>query len=413
MVRKTRCRGKGGTPAFPRKSPLFRRTINNNKPQEQQSKLSTIIIPLRRTSPFQKSKTRSVSYKETLSFLSQCDTGTQISCMTCKNTGEIETLRIIGEDYTKVRETTNRSGTFGSIVKYTNAQNTETYAIKSFKESPTEDSYFEEIIVLLLLKTEKKYPKYLIPAYPVILKDCYFNIMHFKEDTLQGLKKKSPALLEKNKIAIFNDILNGMISLANLNYLYGDLKAANTLFTLRKDNRVKIYLADLGGIAPYGVRHQEMIRDKIDEFFESAEIPVTQKLIIQKKYMNNIDNMVYCITGSPFTYPTKTYYPNVNVNTDLGQFLCHFFHQIVMMYFFLHNHDIRIYEHDKITNNMYWQTEFITKTPLHDQLRPFYFIQTNSEIIREYMRLKNETDVITKLVEDLKKMKIKGGAAPL
>ena len=155
--------------------------------------------------------------------------------MTCKTTGEIETLRILGDSYTKVRENTAKmSGTFGSIVKYTNAGRTETYAIKSFKESPTEDPYFEEIIILLLLKMEKKYPKYLIPAYPVVLKDCYFNIMHYKEETLLGLKKH-PALLAQNKIAIFNDILDGIISLVDKDYLYGDLKAANTLFTLKKN----------------------------------------------------------------------------------------------------------------------------------------------------------------------------------
>ena len=322
--------------------------------------------------------------------------------------GEIETLRILGQDYGKIRDNTTLSGTYGSIVKYMNSSQTETYAIKSFKEQREEDPYFEEIIILLLLKMEKKYPKYLIPAYPVMLKDCYFNIMHFKKETLIDLKT-TPTLLDKNKTAIFNDVLNGLISLTSLSYMYGDLKAANTLFTLKTDDRVKIYLADLGGIAPFGKEHENNMRDKIDDFLNSTEIPVLQKGKIRGKYENDTEKMVYNITSSPFTYPTKTYYPYVNVNSDLAQYLCHFFHQIVVMYFYLNNYDTRIYEHNQLTNNIYRQAEFIKKTPIHDQLHPFYFIQTNSELIRGYMRLATEKEVISAIIRDLKKMKIKPG----
>ena len=384
---KTRKKHKGGTPAVRRTSPLFRR---------QTTKM---------TSPYK----RSASFKENLSFLKKCNnsntTEPNISCMTCKKTGEIETLRIFGEEYIKEQQQQGMSGSFGSIVKYTNASKTETYAVKSFVESPKEDPYFEEIIILQLLKMEKKYPKYLISAYPVILEDCYFNIMHFKEDTLLSLKK-TPAILEKNKDAIFNDIVNGLISLASMSYLYGDLKAANTLFTLRKDNKVKIYLADLGGIAPYGKTHWNNMIEKIGEFYDSTEIPNTQKDKIRMKYTSDPAEMIYSIASSPFTYPTKYYYPIVNANTDLCEYLCHFFHQIVIMYLFLNGHDIRIFEHDKVIQSRQQQVMFMNKTTIPEQLLPYYNVHAMSKTIRKYKSITDEKAVVSEIVKDL------GGLCP-
>ena len=392
---------KGGTPAVRRTSPLFRRTTT-----------------LKKTSPYK----RSVSFKENLSFMKKCNEPNISSCMTCKKTGEIETLRIFGEEYTKEQQQQGMAGTFGSIVKYTNASKTETYAVKSFVESPNEDPYFEEIIILQLLKMEKKYPKYLISAYPVILEDCYFNIMHFKEDTLLSLKK-TPEILEKNKDAIFNDILNGLISLASMSYLYGDLKAANTLFTLRKDNKVKIYLADLGGIAPYGKNHWNNMIEKIGEFYDSHEIPNTQKDKIRMKYRSDPAEMIHSIASSPFTYPTRYYYPVVNANNDLCEYLCHFFHQIVIMYLFLHGHDIRIYEHDKIQQSRQQQVMFMNNTTIPEQLRPYYNVHVMSKTIRKYKSIiKDDEAVISEIVKDLGGLSLggrrppmtpKGGYAPL
>ena len=396
-------------PAVPRKSPLRRGATTTTTPLPPPPPAAKSSFQGRRTSPFQKSK-RSASYKETLSFLSQCATTREdpdISCMTCDQTGEIETLRIFGEDYSQVKTSAPAlSGTFGSIIKFTNTSQTETYAIKSFKESETDDPYFEEIIILMLLKMEKKYPDYLIPAYPVILKDCYFNIMHYKEDTLMGLKN-NPELMEKNKHFIFNDILNGLISLAKLSYLYGDLKPANTLYSLKKNDKVKIYLADLGGIAPFGLRHEQNMRDKINEFFTSPEIPNIQKSKIIHKYDRNKDQMIYCITNAPFTFPTKTYPPHANVNADIYRFLCHFFHQIVVMYFFLNNHDIRIYAHNKVAKSEQKQDNFIKRTKIPDQLVPFYLIQTKSDVIRKYKTLVSEDEVMSAIVKDLESMKMK------
>ena len=207
-----------------------------------QSKPKMSILPIKQKSILQPAQS-TVLARQT-SFLDQpimdCNTTNSGFCVTCNN-NNISKIKFNYIEYKTFREIGR--GTFSIINRYTSGDNS--IVVKKFTGNNSKMEAYIEILRSYYLQYLKPYhPTFVISSYPYFNNDCYFLIMHNKENNISKLPKD---LSNDNKKECFDQVINGLIELLDRKLLYLDLKLENVLFA-KYGEKYKIYLADLGGI---------------------------------------------------------------------------------------------------------------------------------------------------------------------
>ena len=287
-------------------------------------------------------------------------------CITC-NGNVVKSLKIEGVSYTK-EEYDTASGGSGDVSFYFDSENRGIcYAVKTFRDK---NEYLYEFTKISLLKSQNNYPSYVVPAYEIINDTCYLSIMHCKDGDLNNLiYNPNIQLTTSETIDIFNEIINAIMQLVDLNFMYSDLKPANVLFEKQEhnnDRKYKIYLCDIGSLVPIIDEEagSEAMKNAVVEIRKinkkgtlkeqrTPENEVMGHLKKRKRQKNeekkSLETPFYFeengedegFFNGKFTYPTLNFYPVLpyldrNGQNDFKhQFLCNFYHQISYMYLVL------------------------------------------------------------------------------
>ena len=229
---------------------------------------------------------------ETCSRRTRSKKTTNTNCMTCNDKETIDDFRFNDNDMNNDGRHLS-SGAYGDVERIDSKNGDIKVAVKTFKRS--KDYKQEKEITKIInerFSTEGNYKYNLVPSY--YSEDCDRIVMHLKHGTLDDLMNKSDlGIEEEEKKNLFKKIYQVVVSAMRKlqekeGAYYTDLKPANILYEIKDDNKIHIYLADLGGIV-FG----DEIKDPTQPVFED----------IDDEYGEDDENYDETIQQGVFTYP--------------------------------------------------------------------------------------------------------------